>query len=105
MEAGLAQLRCGGTLVLVGAGIEPPRFDSNRILLNELIVTGSFNYDADGFEQALTLLASGNLPSHLLIDPVDVPLGDILPAMHRLVAGEIGGKVMVTPHTGGSPDA
>ena len=35
---------------MVGAGIEPPRFDPNRILLNELTITGSFVYDADGFE-------------------------------------------------------
>ena len=40
MEAGLAQLVRGGTLVLVGAGIESPRFDPNRILLNELVITG-----------------------------------------------------------------
>ena len=46
MEAGLAQLVRAGTLVLVGAGIEPPRFDPNRILLNELVITGAFTYDS-----------------------------------------------------------
>jgi threonine dehydrogenase-like Zn-dependent dehydrogenase len=102
MEAGLAQLRRGGTLVIVGSGIDPPRFDPNRILLNELIVTGSFNYDATGFEDALTLLASGSLPTDLLIDPDDTDLHDIVTAMHRLVAGEIAGKVMVVPHAEGA---
>ena len=63
MEAGLAQLRRAGRLVMVGAGIEPPRFDPNRILLNELTITGSFIYDADGFDQALELLGSGRCPS------------------------------------------
>ena len=34
-------------LVLVGAGIEAPSFDPNRLILNELQVSGSFVYDAD----------------------------------------------------------
>ena len=46
-----------GTLVLVGAGIDAPRFDTNRILLNELVITGAFVYDHDGFERRLELLA------------------------------------------------
>ena len=36
MEAGFHQLRRGGTLALVGAGIEHPTFDPNRFILNEL---------------------------------------------------------------------
>ena len=51
-----------GRMVMVGAGIEPPTFDGNRMLLNELTVCGSFVYDADGFERALELLASRRLP-------------------------------------------
>ena len=76
MEAALAQLRRAGTLVLVGAGIKRPRFDNNRILLNELTITGSFVYDADGFERALELLAYARISrATLLIEPDDVPLG------------------------------
>lgn len=97
MEAGLAQLVRGGTLVLVGAGIEPPRFDPNRILLNELVVTGAFNYDADGFDRALELLASGGLPIDALLEPGDVPLADVLGAMRGLVEGRVAGKVLVKP--------
>ena len=73
MEAALAQLKRAGTLVLVGAGIARPKFDNNRILLNELMITGAFVYDADGFERALELLASGELPSDLLVEPDDCP--------------------------------
>ena len=62
MEAALAQLKRAGTLVLVGAGMQPPRFDPNRILLNELVITGAFCYDADGFDAALELLAPRRLP-------------------------------------------
>jgi L-iditol 2-dehydrogenase len=97
MEAGLAQLRRGGRLVLVGAGIEPPRFDPNRIVLNELIVTGSYVYDADGFDVALDLLASGALPTNLLIDPTDVPLSGLLESIRSLAAGRTAAKVMVVP--------
>jgi (R,R)-butanediol dehydrogenase/meso-butanediol dehydrogenase/diacetyl reductase len=97
MEAGLAQLKRRGTLVLVGAGMARPQFDPNRILLNELMITGAFCYDADGFERSLELLASGRLPLHELIDPVDVPLEGTLDAMHGLAGGRIAAKVLIAP--------
>lgn len=97
MEAGLAQLVRGGTLVLVGAGIERPRFDPNRILLNELVVTGAYNHDEDGFEQALDLLASGAVPVDALVEPGAVPLEGILEALHGLADGRLAGKVLVRP--------
>jgi (R,R)-butanediol dehydrogenase/meso-butanediol dehydrogenase/diacetyl reductase len=97
MEAALGQLRRAGTLVLVGAGIKRPRFDNNRILLNELTITGSFVYDADGFERALELLATPDFPSDLLIEPVDVPLAGVLDAVRGLHEGDLAGKVMIVP--------
>ena len=97
MEAGLAQLVRGGTLVLVGAGIEPPRFDPNRILLNELVITGAFTYDEGGFPQALNLLASGALPVDALLEPGEVPLHGLLDAMQGLAEGRLAGKVLVRP--------
>jgi (R,R)-butanediol dehydrogenase/meso-butanediol dehydrogenase/diacetyl reductase len=102
METGFHQLGRGGHLVLVGAGMESPRFDPNRMILNELGVSGSFVYDADGFERALELLASGALPTDVLIDPEDVALDGLGPAMHGLAAGTIAGKVMVVPGAGGT---
>jgi (R,R)-butanediol dehydrogenase/meso-butanediol dehydrogenase/diacetyl reductase len=102
MEAALAQLKRTGTLVLVGAGMAAPRFDPNRILLNELVITGSFCYDATGIEDALSLLATGALPVDVLVEPDDVGLRDLLATMERLVAGEVGGKVLVVPDPGGS---
>ena len=97
MEQCLGQLQRTGRLVLVGAGIKPPRFDANRILLNELVITGAFCYDADGFERALELLAEPSFPRDLLVDPTDVGLGGLLGAIEMLGAGEIPGKVMVAP--------
>ena len=97
MEAGLAQLVRGGTLVLVGSGMQAPRFDPNRILLNELVVTGAFNYDAGGFERALDLLASGAVPVDALLEPGDVDLEGFLPAVVDLAGGRRAGKVLVRP--------
>ncbi len=98
LEAALAQLGKTGRLTIVGTGMERPRLDTNRILLNELIVTGAYNYDENGFDAALALLASGKLPTSLLIEPDDVPLVGMLDAMEGLEAGSIGGKVLVVPH-------
>jgi (R,R)-butanediol dehydrogenase / meso-butanediol dehydrogenase / diacetyl reductase len=97
MEAGLSQLKRGGRLVLVGAGMEPPSFDPNRLLLNELEVCGSFVYDADGFQKALDLLGSGDIPVDVLVEPADIPLDLLVEAMKGLADGTIAGKVMVVP--------
>jgi (R,R)-butanediol dehydrogenase/meso-butanediol dehydrogenase/diacetyl reductase len=98
MQAGLHQLRRGGRMVLVGAGMRPPSFDPNRMLLNELTVTGSFVYDADGFDRALELLSTpGAIPTEVLIEPGDVGLDRVGEAVRRLADGETAGKVMVAP--------
>lgn len=97
MEAALTQLGRMGRLVLVGAGIDAPRFDANRIMLNELEVTGAFTYDAGGFEAALALLAAGAVPADLLLEPDDVPLAGLFSAMEQLAAGQRAGKVLVVP--------
>jgi threonine dehydrogenase-like Zn-dependent dehydrogenase len=99
MEAGLAQLRRGGRLVLVGTGMHAPRLDNNRVLLNELVITGAYNYDRRGFAAALSLLESGALPVDLLIEADDVPLSGLLDAMKKLATGDLAGKVLVVPRT------
>ena len=97
MESGLAQLKRGGTIVFVGAGINAPRLDPNRILLNELTITGSFVYDHGGFEQALALLASGKIDLDALVEPDDVPLEGLVDACIALNDGALAAKVMVVP--------
>jgi 2-desacetyl-2-hydroxyethyl bacteriochlorophyllide A dehydrogenase len=105
IEAGFMQLRRGGRLVLVGAGMEAPSFDPNRLLLNELEIHGSFVYDADGFTQALELLGSGAIPVDVLVESEDVPLDRIGEALAGLADGSIAGKVMVVPQISGAADA
>jgi threonine dehydrogenase-like Zn-dependent dehydrogenase len=97
MEQTLGLLGPAGTLVITGTGLKRPRFDQMRILLNELIVTGSYNYDDDGFERALALLASGVIPAQHLVEPDDIGLDEIVPAMESLARGERTGKVLVRP--------
>jgi (R,R)-butanediol dehydrogenase/meso-butanediol dehydrogenase/diacetyl reductase len=97
MEQCLGQLQRTGRLVLVGAGVKPPRFDPSRILLNELVITGAFCYDVDGFERALELLARPDFPRDLLVEPADVGLGGLLGAIEMLGVGEIAAKVLVSP--------
>jgi threonine dehydrogenase-like Zn-dependent dehydrogenase len=102
IELGFHQLRRGGRLVMVGAGMEAPSFDPNRMLLNELEVCGSFVYDADGFDRSLELLASGAIPTGLLVEPEDVPLGLLSKALSDLASGRTAGKVMVVPQGPGT---
>jgi threonine dehydrogenase-like Zn-dependent dehydrogenase len=99
MESALAQLKRGGTLVLVGAGMARPKFDPNRILLNELVITGAFVYDFDGFPRALEMLASGKLPLDLLVEQEDYPLSRLLDAAIGLHEGDLAAKAMVVPRT------
>ena len=96
-EGALDQLDFAGTLVFVGTGRDLPRLNHNRMIVLELSVIGAYNYDADGFRPALDLLASGLLPTDLLIEPEDVLLDDVGGAMQRLTGGEIAGKVLVRP--------
>ena len=96
-QAALDQLDFAGTLVFVGTGREMPRINHNRMIVLELTAIGAYNYDDDGFGPALALLASGALPTDLLIEPDDVPLDGVVDAMQRLARGEVPGKVMVRP--------
>jgi 2-desacetyl-2-hydroxyethyl bacteriochlorophyllide A dehydrogenase len=97
ISTALALLRPTGTLVLLGTGAMTVRMDAIRILLNELVVTGAYCYDAGGIDAALALLASGRLPVDSLMCPDDVGLDDLLDTMNRLHAGEIPTKALVRP--------
>ncbi|HSS11596.1 MAG TPA: alcohol dehydrogenase catalytic domain-containing protein [Acidimicrobiales bacterium] len=97
-EAALAALGRGGVLVFSGTGMKWPRFNGNRIILNELTIVGSLEYSRVEYEESIALLASGRLPTDQLIEPEDVPLSSVQHAMEQLVVGELPGKVLVVPH-------
>lgn len=98
MEDALTNLDRAGTLVLSGTGMRRPRFDTNRIILNELTIAGTVEYTPGDYEEALSLLASGRLPTSDLIEPEDQPLTRLQWAMEQLRDGALAGKVMVMPH-------
>ncbi len=97
LEAALGQLDYAGTLVVVGTGFVPPRFNQNRLIIFELEIVGAYNYNDDGFQPAVDLLNGGTLPLEWLIEPDDIPLSEVMDSMERLSRGEIPSKVMVRP--------
>ena len=97
-EAALANLDLGATLVLSGTGMRRPRLDSNRVIINELTISGTVEYTPADYADSLALLASGRIPTDVLIEPDDLPLGGLQSALARLSQGEIAGKVLVVPN-------
>ena len=100
IEVGFQQLRRGGTIVLVGTGLDRPSFDPNRMIVMELSVCGCFVYDANGFERAIGLLADPEFPSAELIDDAEYGLDGIAEAAASLADGTHAGKVMIRPGLG-----
>jgi 2-desacetyl-2-hydroxyethyl bacteriochlorophyllide A dehydrogenase len=96
----LAQLGRSGRLVFVGAGMDRPRLEANRVLLNELVVTGSNEYWSGDFDRALAMLVSGRLPLDKLIEANDVTLDQMAGALRGLAAGDVASKVLVVPRVG-----
>ena len=87
-------------MVIVGTGLDNPTFDTNRQIVLELSVVGSFTYDHDGFEQALGLLAGDSFDADLLIDSNEVGLDGVGEVARGLAAGEIAGKALIKPSRG-----
>src|SRR5260370_195115 len=75
-----------------------PPLDNNRSLLTVLVTPGFVEYPREALPGGVPLRAEGKLPVGRLIEPDDVPLGQMQFAMEQLVAGELAGKVMVIPH-------
>jgi 2-desacetyl-2-hydroxyethyl bacteriochlorophyllide A dehydrogenase len=101
--AALDQLDRAGILVSLGTGSEAPRFNHNRMIVLELTVIGSYNYDDGGFHDALALLASGALPIDDLLDPDDVALDGVFDAIVGSAEGHRRGKVLVDPWANKEP--
>jgi 2-desacetyl-2-hydroxyethyl bacteriochlorophyllide A dehydrogenase len=97
VRAALSQLGRGGVLVLSGTGMGQPRLEMLRVILSELVITGSMEYTPEDFQAAIDMLAGGRIPVDTLIERDDVPLSGVGDAMRRLADGELAGKVMVVP--------
>jgi (R,R)-butanediol dehydrogenase/meso-butanediol dehydrogenase/diacetyl reductase len=97
VSTGLSLLRPTGRLVLLGTGAMSVKLDAIRVLLNELVVTGAYCYDATGIQDALALLASGRLPIDALLAAKDYSLDGLLDMMKSLRSGDISRKALVRP--------
>jgi len=76
--------------VVVAIFGEPPKVDLFRFFWRELQLTGARVYEAEDFEQAIELAASGKLPLDRLITNV-VPLDGLGEGFRQM---EQGGNVM-----------
>lgn len=97
---GLEQLRPGGRLVIVGVNFEPCTVDPLRVLVQELEIAGSRQYDADGLDGALQLLDSGAVAGTEILDETDTDLADFLALLSVMKAGEVAGKPLVVSSPG-----
>ncbi len=98
MEAGLAQLKRRGTLVLVGAGMARPQFDPNRILLNELVDHRRVLLRRRRLRALARAAGVGPAARRTSSSiPSTCPLAGALDAMHGLAGGQIAAKVLIAP--------
>jgi 2-desacetyl-2-hydroxyethyl bacteriochlorophyllide A dehydrogenase len=82
--------RTRGRIVVVAIYAEPVKVDLFRFFWRELKLTGARVYEAEDFEMAIQLAASGSLPLEKLITSV-VPLEQLEAGMRQM---EGGGEVM-----------
>jgi 2-desacetyl-2-hydroxyethyl bacteriochlorophyllide A dehydrogenase len=82
--------RTRGRVVVVAIFAEPPKVDLFRFFWRELRLLGARVYEAEDFEKAISLAASGKLPIERLITKT-VPLEGLASAFRAM---ESGGEVM-----------
>jgi (R,R)-butanediol dehydrogenase/meso-butanediol dehydrogenase/diacetyl reductase len=87
--------RTRGRIVVVAIYAEAPQVDLFRFFWRELKLTGARVYEAEDFELAIELAASGKLPLAKLITDV-LPLSRLEEAMHRMEGGGDCMKILVS---------
>ena len=96
----------GGRAHAAQAGLDPrarrrrhgsPEFDTNRILLNELAITGAFVYDADGFDRASSCSPAPTSRPTCSSSPSDFPPRRALRRDRRAPRRNLAAKVMIVP--------
>ncbi|MCX6630945.1 MAG: zinc-binding dehydrogenase [Candidatus Solibacter sp.] len=87
--------RTRGRIVVVAIYGEAPKVDLFRFFWRELKLSGARVYEAEDFELAIELAATGRLPLAKLITDV-LPLSRLEEAMHRMEGGGDCMKVLVT---------
>ncbi len=86
METAIQSLAVRGRLVVVAIHATPPPVDLFRVFWRELTLIGARVYDRTDFEEAVRLLASGEVPAGPLITAVE-PLARVASAFETLESG------------------
>lgn len=86
MEAAIQSLAVRGRLVVVAIHSEPVPVDLFRVFWRELTLVGARVYERSDFEEAVRLLASGDIPAEPLITSVE-PLARVGDAFEALEGG------------------
>ncbi len=86
LDAAIQSLGVRGRLVVVAIHASAPPVDLFRVFWRELTLIGARVYDRLDFEEAVRLLASGDVPAELLITSVE-PLARVAAAFETLDEG------------------
>jgi 2-desacetyl-2-hydroxyethyl bacteriochlorophyllide A dehydrogenase len=86
--------RTRGRIVMVAIHAQPPKVDLFRFFWRELRLCGARVYEAEDFEEAIALAASGKMPLDPMITKV-VPLEGLKPSFEEIDAGGDVMKVLV----------
>ena len=95
-NAALGAAQRGGAVILL-SNIQPSAtvVDLHRIMLKELRVVGSFQFDAE-FRTAVEMIASGAIDVAPMI-AARFALADLGPALELMLSGEAAGKILLGP--------
>jgi len=86
LETAIVSLAVRGRLVVVAIHSNPPPVNLFRVFWRELTLIGARVYERVDFEEAVRMLASGDVPSAPLITRID-PLADTAAAFELLESG------------------
>jgi (R,R)-butanediol dehydrogenase / meso-butanediol dehydrogenase / diacetyl reductase len=86
LETAIVSLAVRGRLVVVAIHSNPPPVNLFRVFWRELTLIGARVYERADFEEAVRMLASGEVPSAPLITRID-PLADTAAAFELLESG------------------
>ena len=87
LDTAIRSMAVRGRLVVVAIHASPPPVDLFRVFWRELTLIGARVYERADFEQAVRLLADGDVPAAPLITRVDA-LADVAAAFAALEAGQ-----------------
>lgn len=90
-----AVIRCGKVVILSSIQPSPTPINLHRIMLKELSVLGSFQFNKE-FRGAIDLIVSGKIDLDALIS-ARFPISQTSDALNYMMAGKAAGKILLKP--------